>query len=83
MRFDQDTIDEYRRPEYHPEFISDDEAARRYEADNDAFVQDAIEAFMDTPEVPEPLRTALLTWYRTTEYYTDAVLQVRDEAERP
>lgn len=84
MSHDQDTIDEYRGAGYQPEHISDDEAARRYEADSE-FVTDAIDALAatDDDDIPDAVKTALFAWYRTTDTYQDSVRHVRDEAERP
>lgn len=84
MSRDQDTIDEYRRPEYQPEFISDDEAARRYEADSE-FVTDAIDALAatDDDDIPDAVKAVLFGWYRTTDSYQASVRRVRDDAERP
>jgi DNA phosphorothioation-dependent restriction protein DptG len=84
MSYDPDLIDEYRKPEYHGERISDEEAGDRYEAD-DAFMSDVINTLCgaDAETLPETLRDALASWYRTTSDYDDAVRAVRDAAERP
>lgn len=66
------------------EYLSDDEAARRYEATPE-FLIDAIETLdaVDFAALPDQVRDVVLAWYRTTDDYTDNVVQVRDEAERP
>ena len=57
MTYDQDTIDEYRKPEYHGEHLSYDEASERYETeDPKEFVANAVDALCGADEIPEPLR---------------------------
>jgi hypothetical protein len=84
FRYDQDTIDEYRKPEYHGEHISFDEGAERYETEDPGeFVANAVDSLCGADEIPEPLKTALLAWYRTTNDYAVSVQHVVDDAAKP
>jgi len=78
-------MDEYRKPEYRPERLDADEAADRYEDDDPDFLAEAVDAlgFVELKELPKPLLTALVEWYRTTEQYKDAVRNVIDDAAKP
>jgi hypothetical protein len=67
-------------PDDRPEFISDDEAARRYEATVD-FVYDALEQatiVRRVEDLPSALVAALTEWYRTTDRYQDNLEAVRE-----
>lgn len=76
--------------ESHPEYISDDEAERRYLAGPD-FWRDLCDALEDVVldeveggvAMPPALRETLVAWYRSTPRFEGAVLAVRDDAERP
>jgi hypothetical protein len=85
MRYDQDTIDEYRKPEYHGEHLTYDEGCARYEAHPD-FLAEAIDATCivdDLNTLPEGLRDALAAWYRTTKVYESSVQHVIADAAKP
>lgn len=87
MSDDLDLTDQYLQNvrDERPEHLSYDEAVARYEDDDpNEFVANAIDclAGQDPAEVPEPLRTVLLSWYRGTDNYRDAIEFVQDEAAR-
>ena len=84
MSYDPDLIDEYRKPEYHGEHLSYDEASERYEQDDPKeFVANAVDSLCGADEIPEPLKAALVAWYRTTADYERSVEHVIEAAERP
>ena len=82
---DQETLDEYRKPEYRPENIYFDEAADRYENADPDFLAEAIDAtsYVDLDTLPEALRTALIAWYRTTPQYEASVQSIIEDAAKP
>jgi hypothetical protein len=81
----QEMLDEYRKPEYQPEHLYFDEAAERYETSDPDFLAEAVDAlgYPDLTTLPEPLLTALVAWYRTTDQYQASVQAVIEDAARP
>lgn len=81
----EDDPDLDREPEDRPVHLEWDAAAEMYEHDDvDDFESEMFDALYDAlgtdAGVPEPLRAALVAWYRTTEAYTLGVQYLIDEA---